>query len=98
MDDVIDIKIFDRHTRKVPAQQNDRLVLLGERDWIVEGLKPQIEEIAKALGSLSEKLSDTVLLIDFGNAVGRFNIPYLGMVEVVSGKWSQDHLNRCLKM
>jgi predicted component of viral defense system (DUF524 family) len=51
-----------------------------------------IELAATALGPLSERVGEDVLLIDFGNAVGILDIPGVGSVEVVSGKWSRaDH-------
>jgi hypothetical protein len=51
-----------------------------------------IELAATALGPLSERVGEDVLLIDFGNAVGILDISGVGSVEVVSGKWSRaDH-------
>src|SRR5262249_7674136 len=37
-----------------------------------------------------------LLLVNFRNAVGLFDLPHLGKVEVVSGKWSRADFDRML--
>ena len=91
------IQILDRLTHLPPASDNGCLTLIAERDWIIRGPEVALLDIYEAFGkSLCEVLSADLLLIRFGNAVGYFDVPHLGRLEVVSGKWNQTHFDQML--
>lgn len=69
--------------------------LEGELDWLVKGDHDALSDIAAALRGLTERIGDT-LLVSFGNAVGIFEIPHYGRVEVISGKWSSADFDAML--
>ncbi len=73
-----------------------RLVLQGEREWLLRGPSALLDAAAAALVGVGERLAPGVFLLDFGNAVGRFDVPGLGQLEVVSGKWGNAHFERML--
>ena len=72
------------------------LVLQAEEDLVLEGPKADIDQIAEVLGPIAEKLREGLLVLQFGNAVGLFNLPVLGRVEVRSGKWGPEHFRHML--
>lgn len=79
-----------------PIAHADRRELAGESEWIVSGNREVLADISAALGSpLAEQIGDS-LLLSFGNAVGIFDLPHLGRIEVVSGKWSRQDFDAML--
>src|SRR4051794_22717540 len=78
------------------TNEQGRIVLQGEVEWLVEGTPAELDPIAAALSGLCERLDDQLLLINFGNAVGLFELPGLGTLEVVSGKWDRRHFDAML--
>ncbi len=82
------------HTRRGGQPPADGK-LRGELDWLVSGDHQALTDIATALGRLAERIGDT-LLLSFGNAVGFFEIPHYGRVEVVSGKWTRNDFDAML--
>jgi len=70
-------------------------LLQGERGWIISGDEVWIDRAALRLGRLAERAGN-VLLVSFGNSVGRINVPGLGLIEVVSGKWGEAHFEQML--
>lgn len=72
-------------------------MLDGRRSWIVDGPPDRIAEIAEQGAGYAERLADRVALLDFGNAVGRVDIPHLGTAQVVSGKWGTDDFQDMLE-
>lgn len=94
---ILDIQILDRLTHLPPDSDNGRWKLLAERDWIIRGPEVALGQIHEAIGpSLCEALSADLLLVRFGNAIGYFDVPHLGRLEVVSGKWDQTHFDQML--
>lgn len=71
-------------------------MLRGEIEWLVEGPASRIDQIALALTGVSERLAPGLLLLSFGNAVGHFQAPGLGEIEVVSGKADETEFDRLL--
>jgi predicted component of viral defense system (DUF524 family) len=53
--------------------------------------------VEAALPGMAERLDAEILLLNFGNAVGFFRLPELGLVEVCSGKWDQADWERMLR-
>jgi hypothetical protein len=69
--------------------------LQGEREWLFEGSAEHVRSLLSAIPG-AERLSETLLLLSFGNAVGVFEVPGLGRLTVVSGKWDERHYDRML--
>ena len=95
---IVSMRITDRKTGQEPGVAVDgRITLTAEREWLVQAPKPATEAIVKALGlNFCERLTEELLLIHFGNAVGFFDIAHIGRVEVVSGKWNHEHFDQML--
>lgn len=74
-----------------PDSRDGRLVLRGEVEWLLDGPPDAVAAAEAALGGVCERLGDALMVLDFGNAVGLFDVPGLGRVEVVSGKWDDRH-------
>ncbi|MCK6533076.1 MAG: restriction endonuclease-like protein [Polyangiaceae bacterium] len=89
-----ELSIRSRQTKTAPPQINGRWVLATEQEWLIEGLPVALDAIEHELAGVCERVGG-VLLLNFRNVVGRFNLPYLGPLEVASGKWTDadfDHL------
>lgn len=71
--------------------------LQGEREWQFDGNPDEVAALASALPGIADALSNSLVLLSFGNAVGFFDIPGLGRIEVVSGKWDVGHFERMLR-
>ena len=72
------------------------LRLQGEREWIVSGTAEVVAQVSRALPGYAERLGPGTVLLRFGNSVGRLDLPHLGRVEVVSGKWGEEAFDRML--
>ncbi len=83
------LEIEDRRRRIEPGATSAGVRLAAEVAWKVGGPTEYLRAIAEALPDSMTELLGPVLLLDFGNAVGRFPVPHLGLIEVVSGKWSE---------
>lgn len=70
-----------------------RPVVNGEAEWLLEGAPQALARAASNLVGFAEPLTDDLLLVRFGNAVGRFEILDGVSVEVVSGKWNSRHFD-----
>jgi hypothetical protein len=85
-----------RRGDQVPEVGPDGAVRLqGEREWLFAGSPEEVARLVDALPG-AERLSDTFALLSFGNAVGIFEVPGLGRLEIVSGKWDERHYDRML--
>ena len=83
--------------RAEPIREGGVLVLTAEVKWAVEADEGRLDRIASALPSgVVERVAASVLTLHFVNAVGRFDVPYLGCVEVRSGKWTGAHFHAML--
>ena len=80
----------------LPEQRDGRLIVRGERRWKLSGDPAWIAQAVDVLGRLVEEQIEGVLLINFGNTVGRITVPGLGMLEIVSGKWDEAHFEQML--
>ncbi|HEY6554822.1 MAG TPA: hypothetical protein VI669_15820, partial [Vicinamibacteria bacterium] len=85
------VEIYSRRDGRLPDDGR----LQGELGWLVSGDAGELNDVAAALGGLVEKIGNT-LLLSFGNAVGFFEIPHYGRVEVVSGKWKPSDFDAML--
>lgn len=86
------------HPNNVRAVQRDGVVVLrGEADWLLEGPAAALDAAQAAVGAVSERLGPELLLLTFGNAVGRFDVPGLGTIEVESSKADATDFDRLLR-
>lgn len=70
--------------------------IAAEHRWLLTGSKEALNAAEAALTGVSERVSGEVLLLEFGNAVGFFDIPGLGFIEVVSGKLNRNGFDQML--
>jgi hypothetical protein len=55
-----------------------------------------LQAVDEALPGICESFTDSLRLLNFGNAVGYFDIPGLGRVEVVASKWRRQDFDQLL--
>lgn len=69
----------------------------GEVEWIVSGIEGEVRALADAVGQgHAESVSNTALLLRFGNSVGRFTVGGLGTLHVRCGKWDDETFDALL--
>jgi len=90
------LQIQPRNHHDFPEQRDGRLIVRGERRWKISGDPEWVVKAADVLGRLVEEQIAGILLINFGNTVGRITVPGLGMLEIVSGKWDEAHFEQML--
>lgn len=73
------------------APTADGWVLDAEIEWLLEGAPEVVARIAAALDGIAQPLTADLLLLRFGNAVGRFDAGPAGLLIVRSGKWTDQH-------
>lgn len=80
-----------RHSDQMkPARVAGALVLDAEASWVVEGPTHEIDDVVADLGGVCDRVADTVVLLRFGNAVGRIDrAGSLGALRIHSGKWTE---------
>ena len=82
-----------------PTRTPGGLCLDAEAEWIVEGSHEEIAAIVSDLGaSVCRQLGKSVVLLRFGNSVGRVDpAGALGPLIVHSGKWTEQDYDRLLE-
>lgn len=90
------IRIRPRASTVQPEDLGDHLRIQGEVQWYLEGPEELIRQAASALAGLCERITTEMLLVSFGNSVGWFRVPGLGLLEVISGKWDSGHFDAML--
>lgn len=85
---------FDTGSGAEPAQGG--WTLDAEHQWVVEGTVDEIDDVAAALGPVARRAGRNVLLLRFGNGVGRYRAGQLGVLRVRSGKWTECHYDEML--
>lgn len=90
------LSLKSRRAHEEPEALPDCISLRGEVEWLLEGEQNQLLKVQRAIPEFCEVLTDQVLILSFGNAIGYFNVPHLGRFRVVSGKWGQDDFDRML--
>ncbi|MBK9365354.1 MAG: DUF2357 domain-containing protein [Deltaproteobacteria bacterium] len=92
-----------RHPRHPGAASPERVadawVLDAEATWVVEGPPEEIDDVVADLGGgVCERVAAGVVLLRFGNAVGRVNrAGSLGALTVHSGKWTAKDYDQLLE-
>lgn len=76
--------------------EGGHLVLQGEREWLLTGPADGVDAATARLPGIAERIAPGVALLAFGNAVGFFDLPGLGRLEVRSGKWGAAAFDRML--
>ncbi len=82
--------------RAYGEELDDRVVLGGEVNWLVEGEAPYLTAIEDSLPGVAKRLGEELPLLDFGNAAGILELPILGRLEIVSHKWSKKEFQQML--
>ncbi|MCY0989458.1 DUF2357 domain-containing protein [Nannocystis sp. ILAH1] len=92
-------RLFSPDDPRTPLAYSDGpLRLQAELTYTVEGEPADLEAIADALPpDLTRRCTDRTLQLAFGNAVGRFDLPHLGAVDVFTGKLGEDDYTRMLE-
>jgi uncharacterized protein len=91
-------RLRTRRSGEGPAVSLDGTVRVqGEREWIFSGPPAEVQLVVDALPGVAEPMGESLVLLSFGNAVGYFEIKGLGRVEVVSGKWKEQHFDIMLR-
>jgi uncharacterized protein len=80
-----------------PTSAAGRLLLEAEVPWVVVGSPAVLGEISTLLGGLAQRVTAETLLVTFGNAVGFFDLPGVGPIEVVSRKWGAEQFDAMLQ-
>ncbi len=72
--------------------------LQAECGWVVESSREWCDQVEAALPRVVyERLADRLLLLSFGNHVGRYHAGPLGTLEVYSGKWGDADYDQLLE-
>lgn len=87
-----------RHNVDEPVDVDGGVVVRGEIEWITTGAAAELDALLSAVGdTFGERASDDTLLLRFGNAVGRFLVGGLGVLEVRCGKWDEETFDAMLE-
>lgn len=70
--------------------------LRGEVEWIVQGNAHDVLRVRDSVGSAAHDIAPGVVLLKFGNAVGRFAISGIGVIHVRCGKWGDETFDAML--
>lgn len=92
-----EVEIVAVEGEQPPERRGDRLVLLADRRYRVLGPALMVRRVAEQVPGYADLVAPGVLLLTFGNAVGRIRLPFLGEVELVSGKWDEADFDRMLE-
>ena len=86
------------HSRE-PAPRTDRgYRLQSERGWVVEGDEQALTEIESQLPSTNcTRVSTSALILNLVNSVGTLELPHLGTLDLVTGKFGQDQFDAMLR-
>ncbi len=86
----MELRVHRHPDQTPPARVAGALVLDAEATWVVEGPSHEIDGVVADLGGVCERVAETVVLLRFGNAVGRVDrAGALGALNVHSGKWTE---------
>jgi predicted component of viral defense system (DUF524 family) len=90
------LTLHSRRSTEQPEKVAEHLRVQGEVQWYLEGSAELIQQAASALAGVYEQITAEMLLVNFGNSVGWFRVPGLGLLEVISGKWESGHFDSML--
>ena len=88
----------DAYGKGVPEQTDRGYRLQSERKWVVAGKKQALAEIADQLPRANRSWAGTkAIILNLVNSVGVLNLPHLGKVELVTGKFGTDQFDAMLR-
>lgn len=93
---VVSLEIRATRGAHEPKVTKHGIRLAAEVRWLVEGPTMALDEIAHALPPRTTERLGSALILRFGNAVGVFDVPHLGKIEVHSRKWGERHFDHML--
>lgn len=85
-----------RRDGHVPDRIGQGYLLDAEHEWVVQGEPGELDLVIREVGSAAKRVGP-ILLLNFGNAVGRYRTGPLGTLHVRSGKWTEAHYARMLE-
>jgi uncharacterized protein len=89
-------RLRSRNGQAIPEILEDGVIRLqGEKEWMFEGSAEEVAAIAAAVPG-AQRLTPLLVLVSFGNSVGYFDVPGMGRIETVSGKWDIRHFDQML--
>ena len=91
--------MLDLRTRRggtTPAVHGGVIEVRSELEYVVEGPPDSIDRVTEALPGIAERITETATLLAFGNTVGVLDVPELGRLNIVTGKWAPDDSTRML--
>ena len=93
----VTIHAYDSARASQP-RSNHGYRLQTERKWVVEGDDQALTQIANQLPRANRTWVGTnALILDLVNSVGVLNLPHLGEVELVTGKFGPDQFDAMLR-
>ena len=91
------LELVARHGTIQPTAIPGGWRIPGEYEWKLTGSVEQLNDaLAQLPARVAERLTPNLILLRFVNAVGRFTVPHLGELEVVSGKWTESDFEQML--
>ena len=85
-------------SREPVTPTSDGYELQSERKWVVEGDHRALKQIANELPKSNRTWAgDGALVLDLVNSVGIVELPHLGAVELVTGKFSTSEFETMLR-
>lgn len=85
--------VYGRPDEEVPL---GAAPLNAETRYVLQGPPHAIDAICEIQGDVCTRLDAHLALVEFGNAVGFFEFPGIGRIEVRSGKWRQADFDAML--
>ena len=92
------ISVHRYGSRELVPRTNGGYRLQSERKWVVEGDDHALTDIEKQLPSANwTRAGSRALILNLVNSVGVLNLPHLGEVELVTGKFDSDQFDAMLR-
>jgi uncharacterized protein len=85
----VTLRLEQRRSRKPAEWSEGRFVVQAEREWLLSGPADELQDAVQALPGVSEQIDAGIAVLAFGNSVGQVHVPGLGVLDVISGKWSE---------
>ena len=88
-----------RYGSREPATRTKHgYVLQSERKWVIEGDHQSLAEIADELPKFNRTwVGDHALILTLVNSVGTLELPHIGTVELVTGKFDESQFDAMLR-
>lgn len=87
--------VLSRRDGKPPEALEFGYRLDAEHEWIVTGPSGELESVRQGIGPAAKQVA-SILILDFGNSVGRYRAGPLGTLQVHSGKWTEAHYTQMI--